>query len=203
MEILYPVKPSVVTNPFGTKAPWYDKVRGHLGVDFRTRNESLEIRSVMDGKVVKVVNDVKDWFYWENGWKQTVDYGSGDPYGNNVIIDHGGYFSVYGHCSKLFVHTGQEVKMGTTIAHGGNTGHSMGNHLHFELRMGENNRKSCVNSLPYMSEHPFNPNEASEWAKEAQEFVIENKISDGTRPHENVSREELWVMLHRISKSTK
>ena len=39
---------------------------------------------------------------------------------------------------------------------------------------------------------------ASEWATEAQEFVIEKELSDGTRPGDTVTREELWVMLKRF-----
>ncbi len=43
-------------------------------------------------------------------------------------------------------------------------------------------------------------NEASEWAKEAQEWVIKEGISDGTNPKGLVTREQLWTMLHRIGK---
>jgi hypothetical protein len=38
----------------------------------------------------------------------------------------------------------------------------------------------------------------SEWAKNAQKWVIENKISDGKNPKEPVTREEVWVMLYRL-----
>lgn len=41
-------------------------------------------------------------------------------------------------------------------------------------------------------------NSVSNWAKEAQSFVKENKISDGSRPKDNVTREEVWVMLNRM-----
>ncbi len=40
----------------------------------------------------------------------------------------------------------------------------------------------------------------SGWAKEAQEFVVENNISDGTRPKDTVTREEAWVMIQRLYK---
>jgi len=40
--------------------------------------------------------------------------------------------------------------------------------------------------------------EMSEWAKEAHKWVVENGISDGTRPRDTVTREELWTMLHRM-----
>ena len=37
----------------------------------------------------------------------------------------------------------------------------------------------------------------SDFAKEAQEWTIKNKISDGTRPKDTVTREEMWTMLYR------
>lgn len=40
--------------------------------------------------------------------------------------------------------------------------------------------------------------EVSPWAKEAWEWVKENGISDGTRPKDVVTREELWTMLYRM-----
>ena len=57
-------------------------------------------------------------------------------YGNTVIIDHGGGFStLYGHCSRLYVRTGQRVSQGDRIAAVGSTGLSTGPHLHFEIRI--------------------------------------------------------------------
>jgi murein DD-endopeptidase MepM/ murein hydrolase activator NlpD len=56
-------------------------------------------------------------------------------YGNVVIIRHNnGLETVYGHLSKLLVEPGTEVTSGTVIGLGGNTGHSYGSHLHFEMR---------------------------------------------------------------------
>jgi murein DD-endopeptidase MepM/ murein hydrolase activator NlpD len=56
-------------------------------------------------------------------------------YGNCVIIRHNnGLETVYGHMSKLLVESGQKVSAGTLIGLGGNTGHSFGSHLHFEIR---------------------------------------------------------------------
>ncbi|AOY76929.1 N-acetylmuramoyl-L-alanine amidase [Clostridium formicaceticum] len=38
--------------------------------------------------------------------------------------------------------------------------------------------------------------EISSWAKDAQQWVIENRVSDGTNPKSNVTREQLWQMLY-------
>jgi murein DD-endopeptidase MepM/ murein hydrolase activator NlpD len=56
-------------------------------------------------------------------------------YGNVVIIRHkNGLETVYAHLSKLLVQPDQDVKSGEIIGLGGNTGHSYGSHLHFEMR---------------------------------------------------------------------
>lgn len=56
-------------------------------------------------------------------------------YGNVVIIRHNnGLETVYAHLSKILVEPDQEVGSGTIIGLGGNTGHSYGSHLHFEMR---------------------------------------------------------------------
>ena len=56
-------------------------------------------------------------------------------YGNYIIVDHGdGYQTLYAHCSLLLAGVEQEVTRGQLIALVGTTGHSTGNHLHFEVR---------------------------------------------------------------------
>lgn len=56
-------------------------------------------------------------------------------YGNVVIIRHNnGLETVYAHLSKIAVEAGQKIEAGQQIGLGGNTGHSFGAHLHFEMR---------------------------------------------------------------------
>lgn len=40
----------------------------------------------------------------------------------------------------------------------------------------------------------------SEWAVDARQWVMQAGISDGTRPKEPVTREEVWTMMYRFSK---
>ena len=56
--------------------------------------------------------------------------------GNYVMISHGnGLYTIYMHCSALYVSKGQDVSAGTKIAAVGSTGRSTGNHLHFGVRL--------------------------------------------------------------------
>src|SRR5690606_6954104 len=45
-------------------------------------------------------------------------------------------------------------------------------------------------------------NDISDWAREARAWVMEKKISDGTRPKDPVTREEVWTMLYRFAQET-
>ena len=59
-----------------------------------------------------------------------------EAYGYAIVIDHGGGVStLYGHCSKLLVRTGQHIQKGQIIAKVGSTGWSTGPHCHFEKRI--------------------------------------------------------------------
>jgi murein DD-endopeptidase MepM/ murein hydrolase activator NlpD len=53
-------------------------------------------------------------------------------YGNMVVVDHGGVFTVYAHHDHNTVTEGEPVTEGTVIASSGSTGRSTGPHLHFE-----------------------------------------------------------------------
>lgn len=57
-----------------------------------------------------------------------------------------------------------------------------------------------INAYVVLSKQPVQSNlELSEWAKPGYDFVTQNGISDGTRPKDPVTREEVWAMLKRFS----
>lgn len=74
-----------------------------------------------------------------------------DPYGLAIAIRHDfGYkgeylYTVYAHLSEINVWLGQHVEAGEHIGKVGNTGHSSGPHLHFEVRLGSDDYFSTVN----------------------------------------------------------
>lgn len=99
-------------NPFGGSGG-----EGHAGLDLGAP-KGTPIHAARKGVVSSV-----------------VDSGS-SGYGYHVVIDHGdGMVTLYGHCSKVYVRSGQAVKQGDVIAAVGSTGRSTGNHLHFEIRV--------------------------------------------------------------------
>jgi len=104
-----------ISSPYGWRShPILGRGRLHTGIDFAA-NYGSTIRAADSGTVLY------------SGW-----YGG---YGKTVIINHGkGISTLYGHSSKLYVKSGENVKRGQPIAAIGSTGFSTGPHLHFEVR---------------------------------------------------------------------
>ena len=94
--------------------PFTKKRRFHYGMDFSAR-KGTPIYATGNGVV-----------------KRADNRSSG--YGKHIRIDHSfGYISLYAHLSKYNVKRGQRVKRGDIIGYVGNTGRSVGPHLHYEI----------------------------------------------------------------------
>ncbi|MDA1082199.1 MAG: M23 family metallopeptidase [Gemmatimonadetes bacterium] len=69
-----------------------------------------------------------------SGRVKSVGYEAG--YGNTFEIDHGnGIVTRFAHCSRIIVRKGQTVTRGQLIATVGNTGLTIGSHLHYEVHV--------------------------------------------------------------------
>ncbi len=102
-------------NGYITSRYGFRKGRYHNGVDINLETGDT-VRACWSGKV--------RYSKWNEG-----------GFGNLVIVRHyNGLETFYAHLSKLLVAPNTEVKAGDIIGLGGNTGHSRGSHLHFEVR---------------------------------------------------------------------
>jgi murein DD-endopeptidase MepM/ murein hydrolase activator NlpD len=117
---IWPV-PGVLTSGFGWR--WG---RMHEGIDLAV-SMGTPVVAVAAGTVIVA------------GWL--------GGYGNLVVVDHGnGISTAYGHNTSVTVGAGQSVAQGQLIAYSGNTGHSTGPHVHFEVRI----NGSPVDPLGYL-----------------------------------------------------
>lgn len=111
----------------------------HKGIDIVKYKSSLDyIIAHSDGVVVEVVSNCNK------------TYKIGGSYGNYVKLKHNNsYYTLYAHLKyeSIKVSKGQKVKKGQVIGYMGNTGHSSGAHLHFEVRDTKNNK---INPTPYI-----------------------------------------------------
>ena len=109
-DFVYPLRSNHVTSNFGMR-----KYRYHYGIDLGVKLGDT-IRATFGGKV------------------RIVDY-ERKGYGHYLVIRHdNGLETVYAHLLEVLVNINQTVKAGDIIALGGNTGHSTGPHLHYEVR---------------------------------------------------------------------
>jgi len=110
--LIWPIE-GTVTSPYG-----YRWGRMHEGIDIAAA-EGTPIRAAASGTVILMQTEA------ESG-----------GYGNYTCIDHGGGLSTcYAHQSQFATSVGAHVNQGDLIGYVGNTGHSYGSHLHFEVRI--------------------------------------------------------------------
>ncbi len=110
--LIWPVE-GLFTSPFGPR--WGSM---HEGIDISAA-EGTPIMAAAAGTVILLQSE------YESG-----------GYGNYTCIDHGGGLSTcYAHQSGFATSSGAQVGQGDLIGYVGNTGHSFGAHLHFEVRI--------------------------------------------------------------------
>jgi len=111
----------------------------HHGVEFPNA-QATPVLAAASGVVVFAGEDKKVSIAWVPAF-----------YGNVVVIAHefpglrGKIFSLYGHLFKIEVSAGQQVSAGQKIGQVGATGTAIGSHLHFEVRVGQNDYRSNRN----------------------------------------------------------
>lgn len=105
-----------ITSYFGQRmSPWAGKLKMH---------EGLDVGAPYGTKVVSPADGIVTFSGEKVG------------FGKFVQIDHGyGIETIYAHNQSLYVRPGQKIKRGTLLAAVGNTGHSTGPHLHYEVRV--------------------------------------------------------------------
>lgn len=129
----------------------------HHGVEFLNPG-GTPVLAAADGVVV-VAGDDRQPVSPHGAWP-ILFYGPYSYfYGNLVVIEHplpaefqrgwpetaGPLYTLYAHLSEISVQAGQVVQAGQEVGKVGMTGVATGNHLHFEVRLGENSYKQSRN----------------------------------------------------------
>ena len=117
MFMRVPVKFGMRTSSYSIRRfhPISKRYKRHTGIDYSAPH-GTPISATAGGTV--------EFAGWRGG------------YGKLVIIRHpNGYRTYYGHCSRLLVKKGADVKQGETIAQVGRTGRATGPHVHYETRI--------------------------------------------------------------------
>lgn len=111
--LIWPVD-GVLTSAFGPR--WGSS---HEGIDISAA-EGTPIRAAASGTVILLQPEA-----------------SSGGYGNYTCLDHkNGLSTCYAHQSAFNTTSGASVAQGEIVGYVGNTGHSFGAHLHFEVRIG-------------------------------------------------------------------
>lgn len=112
-----PLKEMKVVGEFGVLRKSKESSFWHLGVDLEAK-VGTPVFAINNGKIVL-----------------TEEFNN---FGKTLIIDHGGgIFSLYLHLSEFKVKEGDFVEKKQIVAFSGNTGYSLGPHLHFSIKVNE------------------------------------------------------------------
>jgi murein DD-endopeptidase MepM/ murein hydrolase activator NlpD len=122
-----------ISSPFGPRSMGF-----HKGIDIAA-NTGTPVYAVADGTVTTAIRGCS-----------VGDFSCGGGYGSVVSLSPPlfGIETRYAHLSQVDVVKGDRVTKGQKIGEVGNTGHSFGPHLHFEIRV----RGNAINPI-----HRINP----------------------------------------------
>jgi len=119
-----PIGSFVLTSPFGNRtSPFTSTIDFHAGIDLAAR-EGTPVLAPGDARVVFAgrfpLNRNVRW------WR----------YGNVVVLKHGDrYVSIFAHLQEISVRRGAQLVRGEQLGTVGNTGWSTSPHLHYEVRV--------------------------------------------------------------------
>ncbi len=178
----YPYKYTPRTTcEFGAVGSW--TAGFHIGVDY-VGDTTKEIYPIYQGTVQSISD-------------------KGKAYGNHIVImQDDGLVALYAHLDKIFVAVGDKVTKDTIIGIEGGTGNVTGNHLHLELHEGAYKYPigySSASEVPWLEDPDsmIKANMVSDWASSSWANATSAGITDGERPRDTITRQEVIVMLER------
>ena len=116
----------------------------HNGVDM-AEDLGMPLLAVADGTVVVAQSDYSAWYGWRCDW-----------YGHLVVIEldeswqDQPIYALYGHILNIIVEPGERVVRGQPLAEVGIGGAATHPHLHFEVRVGENEFNKTRNPMLWL-----------------------------------------------------
>jgi murein DD-endopeptidase MepM/ murein hydrolase activator NlpD len=120
----------------------------HNGVDI-AEDMGTPVLAVADGTVIVAQSDMNAWYGWRCDW-----------YGHLVVLELDEFwqgepiYALYGHVLNITVEVGQRVKLGDQVAEVGFGGAATHPHLHFEVRVGENEFAATRNPMLWLDPGP-------------------------------------------------
>lgn len=183
-----------LTSPYGHRL-LNGEYQFHAGVDLVGLNSSLIIApcdGIIESSTIIYDKSNKTW-----------------EWGNYVKIAKQGYEIFLCHMNERYVSVGQEVKQGEVLGREGNTGYAYGNHCHLEVRIDgaviDPTHLLGIENVEGVYENINIGNEVHDWSEKEVEWCIKNGILRGDsaekpnyRLNENITREEMCVMLYRL-----
>lgn len=201
-----------ITSPYGLRPDPHGRVKGlvfHAGIDLANYHKAPV--SAFVGGIVQFATEARGTGF--GGFGKVVA----------IRVDDD-TLHCYCHLDSVSVKVGQQVKKGDVIGKQGSTGTdaqgrptSTASHLHFEVRKksspnngwNDDESKRCYEPTQYLidyfakEEKPVeqpkvtNPNEPDAWAKDTWDQAIKDGVTDGTRPKDNATRQEIIAMIYR------